>query len=282
MRVSYKIIIIASLFLLFSPVPRTALAQEATPTPSSPLSEALITILSAMAQATPVATPSADGPIFATPTPTATPDAATDGDAAPTTRPTRTPIIIPTATPTPDAPPLVAPTVTEPAAPPTQAPAPTATPTVILGASASTATATSPGAAPAAPLPQNYQFRVIEPLDDVLQGRRTFAWETDIELGPNQMFELVFWPEGGDPMIDGFSPVGARPTTEVGVTLDQAADLLPNLLISSRNYRWGVLLVAFDPEYRRLQHLGGDHLFRFEASVDEDPAEICVGPGCEK
>ena len=108
---------------------------------------------------------------------------------------------------------------------------------------------------------------LLEPLAAVLQGSRTFRWTTNLTLGQNQLFELVFWPAGQDPMQKGLAPAGScTAQTSVTVNLDKAAASLSDLLIAGHDYQWGVLLVEVNPSYKRLQYLGGGQRFRFEAS----------------
>ena len=114
-------------------------------------------------------------------------------------------------------------------------------------------------------LPVGGSLALLEPLDAVLNGRRTFRWSTDVALTSNQYFEIVFWPAGRDPMSSAFGPVGSIKETTITVDLDKTADTLPALFQSGQNYEWGVLLVELNP-YRRLQYLGGGQRFRFERS----------------
>ncbi|MBV7338471.1 hypothetical protein KFU94_61665 [Chloroflexi bacterium TSY] len=111
-------------------------------------------------------------------------------------------------------------------------------------------------------LSSDSSVELVEPLDSILSGRRTFAWRTDIQLAPNQAFEMIFWEVGTDPLIDGFSPVDAGKEKAVSVDLQKAARSLTQLK-SGQEYHWGVLLVTTRP-YQRLQFLGATHRFRFE------------------
>jgi hypothetical protein len=129
-----------------------------------------------------------------------------------------------------------------------------------------TATATPIDQPPPTPvLPVDDSVTLVEPLDSVLQGRRTFRWSTEVQLEENQYFELVFWPVGRDPMSSSFGPAGSIKETTLTVDLDRIADILPHLFQAGQEYEWGVLLVELNP-YRRLQHLGGGHRFLFERS----------------
>jgi hypothetical protein len=116
-------------------------------------------------------------------------------------------------------------------------------------------------------------------MDSSLSGRRIFAWQpSGLTLAPNQYYELVFWPVEGDPMADGFGPVGSIKDTSVTVDLDQVADRLPQLE-RNRNYYWGVLLVELEP-YRRITHLGTGNQFLVPggAGGGSDGGDDC--PGC--
>lgn len=106
---------------------------------------------------------------------------------------------------------------------------------------------------------------LISPLESVLKGQQTFSWSTNIVLGENQYFEMIFWPAGEDPMTNSFSPPGADKATSRSVNLDKFAEAKPNLLGNGKEYQWGVLLVELNP-YRPLQYLGGGHHFRFETT----------------
>lgn len=209
----------------------TATATEVTPTVVPTLTHTL--------SATPSQTASATA--TASSTPTASPEATNMPAATPTTTRTATPVVvtrIPTSTPRPPTPTPVT---------------PTAAPTAIR-------TNTPAGSG----VVTNGFVSLIEPLENPLRGKRTFRWSTNVALSTNQAFELVFWPENGDAMRDGFGPVGATTNTQIEVNLDKSIDILSQL-DAGRNYRWGILLVTQSP-YTRIQYLGGNHLFRIEYS----------------
>ncbi|MFN8491194.1 MAG: serine/threonine-protein kinase [Caldilineaceae bacterium] len=240
--------------------------------------------LHTVARNEPTPTPTATSPALAVIAPTATniltPTAALRATATATTTPAPTPTLTPSATapvtPTASPTPLPAPTPTvTPTLTPTHSPTPSATYTALATATPTPSATptllptTAPNTAeppPPTPFHTNGTVTLLEPLDAVLQGVRTFRWTTNLTLGPNQLFEMVFWPVGQDPMQQGFSPIGAQPQTTVTVNLDKAAAALPNLLIAGHDYAWGVLLVEKNP-YRRLQYLGGGQNFRFEYSI---------------
>lgn len=102
---------------------------------------------------------------------------------------------------------------------------------------------------------------LLEPLAPALSGRLIFKWTPSVTLGANQGYEMVFWQPGQDPMVNGFSPIGARPESEVRVNLEETASSL-TMLNFGQDYQWGVLLVQLEP-YQRLAYLGGAHPFRF-------------------
>ncbi|MEM7129526.1 MAG: protein kinase [Chloroflexota bacterium] len=167
----------------------------------------------------------------------------------------------------------------------TATPVPTATqtPTVPTATSTATSTATAtqtttatipPTAVPTVPLetvtplpptvPPNASVTLLGPFDPILRERVVFSWQSNITLQGNQYYELVFWEPGQDVMAHSFGPVGAKTETTVSVNLDAASDAIPQFA-SGRDYQWGVLLVELNP-YRRISHLGGSQLFRYERS----------------
>lgn len=109
---------------------------------------------------------------------------------------------------------------------------------------------------------------LLEPLEQALCGRRTFRWSSSVKAEADQMFELIFWPAGTDPIADGFSPVGAQPSNEVTVDLSATAEYLP-MLMNGKDYQWGVLLVHANP-YERIRYLGGGHPFRLRSQAECD------------
>lgn len=117
---------------------------------------------------------------------------------------------------------------------------------------------------------------LVEPLEGTLFGRRVFRWAGSVDMQPGQMYELVFWPAGGDPMVDGFGPVGAQPANEVTVDLGATADHLAQFMYG-RDYEWGILLVSTEP-YQRIRYLGGGHPFRLR-TVEQSPLVLPVVTG---
>jgi len=108
-------------------------------------------------------------------------------------------------------------------------------------------------------------IKLIEPLNPQLSGKRKFTWKTDIELAPNQAFEMIFWEVGDDPIMNGFSPVGAGKEKTVSIDLQRAAESLTQLKIN-KDYYWGVLLVTTTP-YQRLKFLETKHRFRMKGLI---------------
>lgn len=105
--------------------------------------------------------------------------------------------------------------------------------------------------------------KLISPEDMVGgEGRRTFAWETDITLPPGMAFELIFWKKNQDPMATGFGLAAPTQSTSISVDLNGLDHSLGNLLQPGL-YNWGVLLVEVDP-YRRVAFVGGTNRFRFD------------------
>ncbi|MEZ4660709.1 MAG: serine/threonine-protein kinase [Caldilineaceae bacterium] len=216
--------------------PAALLAATATATNAAPT--ATLT-LRPTSSPTPSASASATATEASTPTPRPTSTETTTSTPTITRAATQPPVTrIPTSTPRP-------PTATQ--------SAPVATPTVLRANTPTPAVVAFSGS-----------VSLIEPLENPLRGKRTFRWSTTMTLSGNQEFELVFWPENGDPMRDGFGPVGTTKGTQIEVNLDKSIDILAQLE-AGRNYRWGVLLVTQSP-YNRIRYLGGNHLFRIEYS----------------
>ena len=214
----------------------------------------------------------------ATPRPSATatdrPTTTATSTRAATATATATATLRPTRTPTPTPVPTQTPTVT-PAATATPRPTATAANTPFLP------TATPQDTSPTSlPPPPGAAISALEPLDSSLTGRRAFSWQpSGLTLEPNQYYELIFWPIEGDPMADGFGPVGSIKETSVLVDLEQVADRLPQLE-RNRNYYWGVLLVELEP-YRRIMHLGTGNQFLVPGGGGgggNDGGDDC--PGC--
>lgn len=207
-------------------------------------------------------TASAAVPPTAIATPVVLVATATD-TSAPTPVPTTPPTSAPTQTPSLPSP-TATPVATQ-ASAATSTPRPTNTPTI--APTATNTSAPTPTRAPT-PLPAtvNQTVTLVQPLNSSLSGPQTFSWATDIVLAENQAFEMVFWEVGQEPVANGFSPPGAVRATSVTIDLDRfaASEQGSRLLIRSRRYQWGVLLVETSP-FKRLRHLGGAHTFVFGA-----------------
>lgn len=198
-----------------------------------------------------------------TPTPTNTQTATPTITWTVTTHPTLTP----TRTATPSAMPTATAVTTLPSSPTSTIVPPTVTHTPIPTPRPTVVAQVTPTLFPTASVAQPAQgvVTLIGPLDDVLKGKQTFRWSTNVVLEENQYFEMVFWPAGADPMTNSFSPSGADKATSRSVNLDKFSEANPNLLGNGKEYQWGVLLVELNP-YRPLQYLGGGHHFRFETT----------------
>lgn len=108
---------------------------------------------------------------------------------------------------------------------------------------------------------------LISPLGATVRGQTTFRWQPNFTLDSDKyLYEMVFWGEGQDPLVNGFGPAGSISNDFVEIDLDQASRSLPDLLKSGSNYRWGVVLVDASNPAERIKFLGGDHPFYFEAS----------------
>lgn len=179
--------------------------------------------------------------LLPTETPTETPTVAPTAteEAAPTATATETPTAIPTATST------VAPTATS-----TRRPLPTDTPTVT-------------------PVPITVQLSV--PNDRVGgSGNTTFAWRANGAPEEGQAYEVIFWKDGKNPLVDGFGI--AQPTRRDSITVDlDALDDRLDGLLDPGEYRWGVLLVNREP-YERLKFFGESRLFRYNGRESSVPA----------
>lgn len=81
-----------------------------------------------------------------------------------------------------------------------------------------------------------------------------FQWQTNYELPEGQAYEPVFWRSGLDPMRDGRGYGGVTRETALTINWDK-------LDIASDHYQWGILLVATQPDYKRLAYLGGANMF---------------------
>lgn len=162
---------------------------------------------------------------------------------------------------------------------------PTTTITVPTPGSTSAPTAqptNSPASIPAAPAPflsastqipivlpptkvrsiQIGQVQLVSPIDNTLgNGHQLFEWQTNFTPASGQGFELIFWRDFEDPIVNGFDLAAPTKKTQILVDLDALDKVLGNLL-ELRRYLWGILLVNEDP-YTRLKLLEGGRSYEF-------------------
>jgi hypothetical protein len=79
-----------------------------------------------------------------------------------------------------------------------------------------------------------------------VRGAVVFAWTPNASLGPNQLFELVFWEAAAGPDA-GRALNAASASTTVQINVD-------NLAPGPHN--WGIFLAQAEP-YTRIRYLGG-------------------------
>lgn len=100
---------------------------------------------------------------------------------------------------------------------------------------------------------------LVRPAQNALFATDTgeFVWQLQKgALQPNQKFELVFYQCGQDPMIAGFSPIGATTSTQVTVNLKGVDDTLN--LFHSGEWCWDVL-VGHEKDGRWIRDLNASH-----------------------
>jgi len=124
---------------------------------------------------------------------------------------------------------------------PTNTPLPTATSTSTPPPTV-TSTATMISTSATVPFDRSmYAVALMEPLPDhtVGESNRTvqFDWLPSTELPDGYEYELVFWLEGTDPLIEGRSPVGAGRGTSTSVTFPV---IVGSSLITYQDICWGV------------------------------------------
>ncbi|MCB0130949.1 MAG: FecR domain-containing protein [Caldilineaceae bacterium] len=235
---------------------RTEVAQAVQESPVEPDPAAIV---APEAEVEPTAT---DVPPTPTDLPTATPVPPT-----PTIIPTAVPTDVPpTATPIPPTPTDVPPTATQ--VPPTATAMPTATETPVP-------TATATDVPPAPPRPTSTPtptatlepvvVRLVSPNDRVGgSGDVLFRWSTTGTLPAGEYYELIFWEEGQNPMVQGFGLAAPTRDSSVRVNLNMQDDLLGGLL-DPGEYRWGVLQVKTEP-YERTALVSDTRLFRYSGT----------------
>ena len=106
------------------------------------------------------------------------------------------------------------------------------------------------------------EFALVAPLHGSADsGVVPFEWTTTYEPKEGEGFEVIFWPIGGDPMVQGFGL--AAPTTNHRVNLDLVAlDDVLGTTLEPGEYQWGILLVETEP-YSRLRLLSEPRLFHY-------------------
>lgn len=97
-------------------------------------------------------------------------------------------------------------------------------------------------------------------------GHQYFTWETDVQPGENQGFELVFWPTDRGAMSNGFGMAAPTSNTTIGVDLT-ALDSTLHALFEPGTYYWGVLLVQVSP-YERLGLVSDYRTFNYVRAAD--------------
>jgi hypothetical protein len=131
------------------------------------------------------------------------------------------------------------------------------------------------------PTPVPSALELVEPNDgDSGTGRLRFAWRTEFTPPEGQAFELVFWRDGENPLMNGIGL--AAPTTTDGVTVNLSMlDHQLGELLEPGEHRWGVLLVRISP-YERLQFFGASRMFRYVRSGEGDSSSDGGSSGGEQ
>lgn len=97
----------------------------------------------------------------------------------------------------------------------------------------------------------------------------TFVWRSGFSLGAGELFEVVLWRQGQDPVRDGFGVHGA--TTDARITVNMAGVDRDLSQLEPGEYQWGVLLVRLQPRYERLAYLGGGRILRYDRPPGAEP-----------
>ena len=90
----------------------------------------------------------------------------------------------------------------------------------------------------------------------VAKGALVFEWQTDRVLAANQRYEVVFWKPNQEPLRDGVGFAVRDSTARVQINLREL-DFVMGAQFEPGEYLWGVLLVQKEPNYQRLEYLGG-------------------------
>ena len=88
------------------------------------------------------------------------------------------------------------------------------------------------------------------------KGALVFEWQTDRVLAANQRYEVVFWKPNQEPLRDGVGFAVRDSTARVQINLREL-DFVMGAQFERGEYLWGVLLVQKEPNYQRLEYLGG-------------------------
>ncbi|MEZ4710457.1 MAG: type II CAAX endopeptidase family protein [Caldilineaceae bacterium] len=111
------------------------------------------------------------------------------------------------------------------------------------------------------PLPP---FSALLPKDGAAaKGALVFEWQTDRVLAADQRYEVVFWQPGQDALRDGVGYAVRENSTRVQINLREL-DFVMGAQFEPGEYLWGVLLVQKEPNYRRLEYLGGGNRIVYE------------------
>lgn len=127
-------------------------------------------------------------------------------------------------------------------------------------------------------IPTNLEVVLEEPLGEYIFGKARFRWSSNFsisDLGSDYVYELVFWEENQDPMIDGFSPLEASTASDVYVEMHKVDPPHPSYFTLKVDtlYRWGIILgrKSADGTYERIQFLKSSHPFLWTAYDPDAP-----------
>lgn len=92
-----------------------------------------------------------------------------------------------------------------------------------------------------------------------------FTWTPNFTLREGELFEVVLWNPGDDPLKKSYAVMGPTQENQLTVTfsdeLDDAVDAaVGEPFLHQGTYMWGVLLVKTDP-YERIQVLSSGRSF---------------------
>jgi serine/threonine protein kinase len=233
-----------------------------TPAPTEPAIATASPTMTASSEPTATATDVSALPATPDATGTTSDNETAVAPATPTVQPTPT-VVSATASPT-SAPPTATPDVVQ-TVEPSATPLPTRTPSQPATAPSAALTSTPPALStrqpPATETPPAATVKVtlMEPADGTSSSDSvTFMWRPDGPLPPGQLFELIFWTYGNDPLVSGIGPNGTTRDLQTTVNFRSSGSLLG----SPGTYQWGVRLVeaghpvamASDGEGRRFTY----------------------------